>query len=355
MFGTSAFSEIPFSSSSKADVEVTATGVNASANLGSAVGANEEAWGISDWNEGGWGGVISTTASVTGVSSTVSLGSAQVFLGANVDVTGVAATTSIGNIVVSAGANHAVIGTAASGVIGSSSVTATANVTLTGLTATAGLGTSTTSISTDVVVSGVSASGSLGQVLALEPSSWGALTWGEPRGWSGLVYVDVSATGVSAATTLGNFNVSTDQNISVSGLEAVAGLGNATADISVEAPVTGVAATTTLGTVTTTADANAQPTGLQATTTLGDVEFKTTNYIPVNGVSATASLGTVTPKADANVTVIGVSAIVLTATPLIWQNIDDDQTPNWTDITTGSGNWTEVDDTQSPNWLPIAA
>ena len=140
MLGTSAFSEIPFSSSSKADVEVTATGVSASANLGSVVSANEEAWGISDWSEGGWGGVIFATASVTGVSSTVSLGSTQVFLGASVDVTGVAATASVSNIVASAGANHAVIGTAASGVIGSFSVTAGSNVNLTGVSSAVSLG-----------------------------------------------------------------------------------------------------------------------------------------------------------------------------------------------------------------------
>jgi len=53
--------------------------------------------------------------------------------------------------------------------------------------------------------------------------------------------------------------------------------------------------------------------------------------------------------------IIGVSAVGSVATPLVWSDIDDNQTPNWTGISTGSATWTEVDDNQTPNWLPIAA
>ena len=41
---------------------------------------------------------------------------------------------------------------------------------------------------------------------------------------------------------------------------------------------------------------------------------------------------------------------------LIWQVIDDGQTPNWIDINDSqTGTWNDIIDTQSPNWVEIAA
>lgn len=163
----------------------------------------------------------------------------------------------------------------------------------------------------------------------------GALTWGTPRGWDGFINVDVALTGVQASGALGTSSVSTEQNLTLTGVAATASLSTG---VEVEAgadhPVTGVAATTTLGTVTATAGASGQPAGLQATGSTGTLGFVTTNFVNVTGVSASNVVGTATVTVDASVTVIGVSAIISTTTPLIWQNIDDDQTPNWSEIST---------------------
>jgi hypothetical protein len=111
----------------------------------------------------------------------------------------------------------------------------------------------------------------------------------------------------------------------------------------------------TLGTVVATAGAKVYPVSLVGTTTLGNVTHVTTNYIPVTNVLGSTAVGTVIIDAKASVTLIGVSAVGAVSSPLVWEIIDDDQTPNWTGINTGSATWTEIDDTQSPNWLPLAA
>jgi len=37
-----------------------------------------------------------------------------------------------------------------------------------------------------------------------------------------------------------------------------------------------------------------------------------------------------------------------------WSVIDDDQTPNWTDVTTtGNPVWTSITTTEDPNWVEI--
>jgi hypothetical protein len=54
--------------------------------------------------------------------------------------------------------------------------------------------------------------------------------------------------------------------------------------------------------------------------------------------------------------VTGVEAIGTIGTVLVWGEIDDNQSPNWQDITSIQDPlWGTVNDTQDPDWQNIAA
>jgi hypothetical protein len=56
--------------------------------------------------------------------------------------------------------------------------------------------------------------------------------------------------------------------------------------------------------------------------------------VTITGVDATGFIGTVSLKLGATVFLTGVSATGSVTTPLIWQQINDNQTPNWVQIAT---------------------
>ena len=77
---------------------------------------------------------------------------------------------------------------------------------------------------------------------------------------------------------------------------------------------------------------------------------------PSHDPEATSQLGTATVDAEAKVSVTGLELTSAVGTVLIWGEVDDDQTPNWSEINDGvSDGWSTIDDSQTPNWDEIAA
>jgi hypothetical protein len=85
--------------------------------------------------------------------------------------------------------------------------------------------------------------------------------------------------------------------------------------------------------------------GVQATGQLGTAAVEADANVNVTGVQGTTALGETTETADANVYAIGVQATGQVGTVLVWSQIIPDQNAGWVD----------VDDSQTPNWTDIAA
>lgn len=101
--------------------------------------------------------------------------------------------------------------------------------------------------------------------------------------------------------------------------------------------------------------ANIFPTGLEGTSALGSVAILLSINIDVTGQSATSALGNVTQNADANVILTGVSATGNVGKVLVWSLIDENQTPNYTNITdTQTSSFSEIDEAQAPSWEEVA-
>jgi hypothetical protein len=74
----------------------------------------------------------------------------------------------------------------------------------------------------------------------------------------------------------------------------------------------------------------------------------------VTGLQATASVGSVTTAANADVFVTGVSAQGQIGSVLVWNVVDDNQTPNWQNVDDSqSGNWVVVNDGNTVTWTQV--
>jgi hypothetical protein len=108
----------------------------------------------------------------------------------------------------------------------------------------------------------------------------------------------------------------------------------------------GVQGTTELGTVTQITNNIIDVTGLQATTAqLGTATVEADATVNVTGVQGTTALGETTETGGAIIYAIGVQATGQVGTVLVWGQIVPDQNAGWVD----------VDDSQTPNWTEIAA
>ena len=134
--------------------------------------------------------------------------------------------------------------------------------------------------------------------------------------------------------TEGGVIVEADANVSVTGLEATAAVGEVTVAAGADVPVT----------------------GLEATGNVGSVTVYTRTFVDVTGVEAIAQVGAVTVEADANVFVTGVSATGEVGTPLVWGRIVPNQNPSYTPETPSSTPaWSDETPSQTPGWDDIAA
>ena len=204
--------------------------------------------------------------------------------------------------------------------------------------------------------------------------TWGQLEWGEGS-------IPVTLTGLAATSALGAPGVNGKAVASVASLNSTLGSVAVTINADANATPSGLAITSALGTIASvTAKANIIPASQVGTSALGTVTPQAgadvsldgasatlgnvsvlvdaeATIIITTGVSATGSTGAIstitdnrfpapgfanlrasdpfvnpTVNAACNFTIIGVSATGELGHVFKWQDIDESQTPNWTDV-----------------------
>jgi hypothetical protein len=168
------------------------------------------------------------------------------------------------------------------------------------------------------------------QLLCQLPSAEGSLTGVEARRSK-----NITPAGQSATSALGTATTVSNNNISVSGLAGTSALGAPGVNGQAVASLPGVVST--LGSVSVDVDgeANVAVTGVAATSAIGTSSTQTDNRFSAPGfANLRASDPFVNPTVNAacNFTLTGVSATGELGHVFKWQDIDESQTPNWTDV-----------------------
>ena len=210
-------------------------------------------------------------------------------------------------------------------------------------------------------------------------NGWGRGTWGQ-LGW-GEGSIPITLTGLAATSALGAPGVNGKAVASVAGLNATLGAVSVTINADANATPAGLASTSALGTLASvTGKANITPASQVGTSALGTVtpEAQAVVSIPNSlvatlgnvsvlvdaeatiiistGVAGTGAVGTLTTvtenvfnvqlnemvssdpfvnptvNAAATVTLTGLSATGELGHVFKWEDIDESQTPNWTDV-----------------------
>ena len=314
-----------------------------------------DAWGENNWGEGFWGQQSSITATVTGVESSFTLANAGHTGTALINPTGVQAPTELGTAVGEPESIYPLTGAQSNTATGTVSVQEGHGVQPTGVEMSFADGTE--------------------EIITTVDAGWGRNTWGS-FAWNenitqnvsttgeqitfGQSNVDVftgtgivaNATGIEMSTNLGTTTQTTDQILSVTGIniQSSAALATIIADGSVttSAPAdimdmnvgsvnieiftqvdpTAVTSTFDIGTVV--APAAALPTGEEISTNIGDVVIP----ITVAGLSMQFDDGTANTTAGAVVQPTGVELSVV---------LGNMRSTPWANVVTGASNtWTEV-------------
>ncbi len=207
-------------------------------------------------------------------------------------------------------------------------------------------------------------------------NGWGRGTWGQ-LGW-GQGAVPITLTGLAATSALGAPGVNGKAVASVASLNATLGAVSVTINADANATPAGLASTSALGTIASvTGKANITPasqvgtsalgtvtpqagadvsldgasatlgnvsvlvdaeatviitTGVAATGAVGTPSTQSNNVFPILGERGTSELGTATVTAKATVAITGLSATGELGHVFKWEDIDESQTPNWTDV-----------------------
>ena len=209
------------------------------------------------------------------------------------------------------------------------------DVNVTAVSATGTIGTVTTRAAARNTVSGVSGAGNVGTVVAYAKTSV------LPSGVSGIgslgtlgarAAANQNALGVSATGAVGAAVVSLPRIVSVSGLTASGGIGDTTVSSSSIVFVSTVYGTGEVGTGTPRGAANTNTTGVSAAVSVGSVYV----YTPIllTGVSGTGAINFTFEVGVCSVYLTEVSATGFVAKPLVWGQINENQTPNWIPVVT---------------------
>ena len=331
------------------------SGMGGSANLTS------NSWGGLSWGNGTWGDQGHIDVSVTGISSTSSIGSLQ-------SVTGNAIVQPSGQQLASSQGTT----------VGGTSVL----VSVTGNLESMGIG--QTLVGIGAITSGISMTSSIGAATVDETTltgeGWGRAEWGE-FAWGDNFSVQV--TGQSLTSSIGNETATTDVTVGVTGqsLTSTQGLISLVGDFGIvvfaaedqldftigtlgfdaDATVTVTSAgqlTSTAGSAVGGLKTPVDVTGIQGTFSQGNISLVQTTIEPVTGIAATMSLGT---HAEIPGQIIGVSGLSITSslgeegpvtgdaivTPTGIQLTGSVGSPNitaWSEIDLGVSNtWTVVD------------
>jgi hypothetical protein len=283
---------------------------NWSANLWGIEEAFALGWGAQAWNDGEWGSLNDVTFTLTGLSSTSTIGSptisTEINTGWGQDGWGVENW-------------------------GQSGIT----VELTGVEATTGIG---------------------------EDVSWGKQTWGSSTtGWGGEYYLNVASvlglTGVSATSSVGTPTAISDLTLTPTGQSATSSVGTPSIDFSIIVSPTGLSMTSSVGTIDP-ADQVMGLTGLSATSAVGSLTIASNPVIDVTGLSMTSSAGVLTPADVMGLTgvsatastgslapadVMGLTGVSATASvspigvaPLGYERVTATQTANYTSVNAGN-------------------
>ena len=314
-----------------------------------------DAWGENNWGEGFWGQQSSITATVTGVESSFTLANAGHTGTALINPTGVQAPTELGTAVGEPESIYPLTGAQSNTSTGSVTIAEGHGVQPTGVEVSFADGTETIITTTD---------------FGWGRNTWGSFAWGEnitinaPVTGEQITFgqsnVDVftgegivaNATGIEMSTNLGTTTQTTDQILSVTGINIQSSaalatiiadgsvttsapadimdtfVGSVTIDIFTQVDPTAVTSTFDIGTVV--APAAALPTGEEISTNIGDVVIP----ITVAGLSMQFDDGAATPTAGALAQPTGVEMSVvlgnMRSTP--WANVVTGATNTWTEV-----------------------
>ena len=314
-----------------------------------------DAWGENNWGEGFWGQQSSITATVTGVESSFTLEDVGRTGTALINPTGVQAPAEVGQAIGEPESIYPLTGAQSNTSTGSVTIAEGHGVQPTGVEMSFADGTETVITTTD---------------FGWGRNTWGSFAWGEnitinapvtgEQMTFGQSNVDIftgtgivaNATGIEMSTNLGTTTQTTDQILSVTGINIQSSaalatiiadgsvttsapadimdtfVGSVDIDIFTQVDVTSVTSTFDLGTVV--APAAALPTGEEISTNIGDVVIP----ITVAGLSMQFADGVPNTAASAVVTPTGIEIIA---------SVGNIRSTPWANVVTGASNtWTKV-------------
>ena len=271
------------------DAGFTVTGISSTSSVGSvsASGVVEIGWGGDTWGENEWGDLSGSQPTITGQQLTSSIGSESVSANADVDVSGIQLTSTQG----------AAIG-------GTSAL-----VEITGSLESMGIG--QVQIGIGAIASGISMSSSIGAATVDETTltgeGWGRGEWGE-FAWGDNFSVQV--TGQSLTSSIGNETAFTDVTVAVSGSQASFTQGSFS--LQIDGDVIVLAAEDqldfTIGSSTLSGDANVSVSGISIASSQGNTVGGLKTPVPVTGSQASLTQGNITLIQSTNESVTGISA-----------------------------------------------
>jgi len=304
---------------------VTLTGVSSTTSLGVPIVGAEQGWGRDEWGEEPWGDSFSPTISVTAPAALTSTlgqlayaqseegwgrdewGNSGWGVDFSVSLTGLGLTSSVGSV------------------IAEEFVTAA----LTGVSTTSSVGNPVTEQLTFVNLTGLQAQTELGDFdNAGTLVGWGRNGWGEePYGDSFNKLVQLAGlsstasegaiapadvigiTGVSSTASVGA--IAPADVMGLTGVSSTASVGSIVSGIGV--PLTGVSSTSSVGAI---APADVMGlTGVSATSAVGVSTIDNTEIISLSGVGATSSVGSIVPEIGVPLTGVSLTASTGTISP----------------------------------------
>jgi len=312
---------------------ITLTGVSSSTSIGTVASFAEQGWGRDDWGKEPWGESFDPVVSVTGFGLTVSLGtteeSNQTGWGRlswgtadwgegrdeTVSVSGLEATSTLGNITTENKILLEMIGSnhSMTSSVGSPQVDGEIGVPLTG-------------VSAEFATPTLSYAGTL--------VGWGRDAWGD-NSWGESPNQVITLVGREATTSVGSPTL--EFAYELSGQEATTSVGSVSFVISPIVSLTGQSSTTSVGTPGLAFGASTEPisgvastsavgtlglefgpsqiTGVSATFSVGEVEVGSVELIDAVGVSATSAVGSIIPEIGVPLTGVSSTSSVGSITP----------------------------------------
>jgi len=229
-------------------IDVTLTGLSTTSSVGAVEAFNAAGWGRQEWGNSGWG--VDYAVLPTGVSATSTVGSVTAFDTVTVIPTGQSATSSVGSI--------------------------------------------TTGVLSIADLTGVQATSELGSFdNAGTLVGWGRNGWGEePYGDSFNSLVQPA--GVSATSSVGSITAAPETIVSLTGLSSTSVVGSLGFVISPVVIPTGLSLTSNVGAVSIT-QATVGLTGLEMTSAVGGIILDAL-VVELDGLSTTSSVGSLSEE-----------------------------------------------------------